>query len=65
MNDNEIKIIDSIRAQAEHIMRMYESHELKEMMINLAREWYCKGVHVGLQHARDERERLTKGESVQ
>ncbi len=49
--------LDQINSQADHIMRMYEPHEIKEMMIRLAHEWYMKGVNLGMdivvQHTED------------
>ncbi|MBX9703379.1 MAG: hypothetical protein K2X39_04430 [Silvanigrellaceae bacterium] len=51
MNDEiETKIIQQIESQASHIMRMYENEELEDKMIELAREWFFKGVNWGIQH---------------
>ena len=37
------KLVDQIKSQASHIMRMYESNEIEDKMIELACEWFIKG----------------------
>ena len=44
---NETEVIGQIESQASHIMRMYENHELERKMIELAHEWFLKGLAAG------------------
>lgn len=50
MDSNESKIIDQIESQAKHILRMYEDEELEDKIIELARQWFYKGLKKGLEH---------------
>lgn len=51
MNDEiEPKIIKQIESQASHIMRTYEDDDLEDKIIELAREWFFKGVTWGIDH---------------
>lgn len=49
MNNEKIEteIIPQIESQASHIMRMYENDELEGKMIELAHEWFLKGLAAG------------------
>lgn len=38
------EVIDKIKSQADHIMRMYETDELRDKMIELSCEWFLKGI---------------------
>jgi len=40
----EIQIKDRIESQASHLMRTYENEELKYKIIELATEWFFKGI---------------------
>ncbi len=38
------EVIEQIKSQVDHIMRMYETDELKDKMIELSCEWFLKGI---------------------
>lgn len=44
-NDNEI--MDQIESQVQHVLRMYERHELEAILIELCHGWFFKGFNTG------------------
>jgi len=48
MSVDDTQFISQIESQAQHIMRMYEDDELEDKIIELAREWFYKGLKRGL-----------------
>jgi hypothetical protein len=52
MNNEKIaaKILPQIESQVSHIVCMYEKDELENKMIELAHEWFYKGVTWGINH---------------
>ncbi len=41
------EVMDKIKSQSVHIMRMYESEEIGDMMVQLSCEWFLKGIIEG------------------
>jgi hypothetical protein len=53
MSEDDSRFIDQIESQAKHLMRMYEDDELEDKIIELAREWFYKGLKRGLIQAKE------------